>query len=107
MKPISDLGLLLKRAASLGVFGTKERSVIHLANGNGIGAVVTQQFDIADRVLDHGMVPIIEPEVNIKSPHRGAADRILLDELLDALETVQQPIMLKVSIPAEPGLFQP
>src|SRR4051812_22518528 len=67
MKPMPGLDALLTRAGGLGVFGTKERSVINLANREGIAAVVAQQFDIAGQVLDAGMVPIIEPEVNIKS----------------------------------------
>jgi fructose-bisphosphate aldolase class I len=109
MKPIPDLDSLLDRAKGLGVFGTKERSVINLANPDGIGAIVTQQFDVADEVLAAGMVPIIEPEVNIKSPERGAADHILLDELLAALEgdRAGAQVMLKLSLPEEPGLFQP
>jgi fructose-bisphosphate aldolase class I len=109
MKPIPDLDSLLERAKSLGVFGTKERSVINLANRDGIAAVVTQQFDVATEVLAHSMVPIIEPEVNIKSAERDAADRILLEELLAALDDMPegQQVMLKLSIPAQAGLFQP
>ncbi|MDQ3246200.1 MAG: fructose bisphosphate aldolase [Pseudomonadota bacterium] len=109
MKPISDLGSLLARAKDLGVFGTKERSVINLANGDGIGLIVTQQFDLADEVCAHGLVPIIEPEVNIKSPERAAADRILLAELLEALDSGGDgpKVMLKLSLPVEPNLFQP
>jgi fructose-bisphosphate aldolase, class I len=109
MKPMPQLESLLARAKALGMFGTKERSVINLANPQGIAAAVAQQFDVARQVLAHDMVPIIEPEVNIKSPERAAADRILLDELLkhlDALEEGQQ-VMLKLSIPAEAGLFEP
>jgi len=107
MKPIPDLESLLERAKSLGVFGTKERSVINLANPDGIAAIVTQQFDVADEVLAQGMVPIIEPEVNIRSPERDAADHILLEELLEALDGVQEPVMLKLSIPEQAGLFKP
>src|SRR3954471_18602310 len=80
MKPMPELTGLLERARQLGVFGTKERSVISLANPKGIAAVVRQQFDVARQVLGHGLVPIVEPEVNIKSPERDAADRILLEE---------------------------
>ncbi|HVL30520.1 MAG TPA: class I fructose-bisphosphate aldolase, partial [Sphingomicrobium sp.] len=108
MKPMPQLESLLARAKALGMFGTKERSVINLANPQGIAAAVAQQFDVARQVLANDMVPIIEPEVNIKSPERAAADRILLDELLkhlDALEEGQQ-VMLKLSIPAEAGLFE-
>jgi fructose-bisphosphate aldolase class I len=109
MKPIPELSGLLERAKSLGVFGTKERSVINLANRQGIAAVVAQQFDVARQVLGHGMVPIIEPEVNIKSPERDAADRILLEEILHKLDSIPggQRVMLKLSIPVEANLFEP
>ena len=109
MKPMAKLDALLSRAKSLGVFGTKERSVINLANREGIAAVVKQQFEVAQQVLAHGLMPIIEPEVNIKSPERDAADRILLDEILKQLDALpdDQQVMLKLSIPAEAGLFQP
>ncbi|HET9429281.1 MAG TPA: fructose bisphosphate aldolase [Allosphingosinicella sp.] len=109
MKPMPDLGALLSRAKSLGVFGTKERSVINLANRDGIAAIVGQQFEVARQVLDAGLVPIIEPEVNIKSPERAEADKILLDELLKALEALpgDDRVMLKLSLPTEAGLFDP
>ena len=109
MKPMPELDALLTRARSLGVFGTKERSVINLANREGIAAVVAQQFAVAKQVLSHGMMPIIEPEVNIKSTERDGADRILLEEILKQLDMLEdnQQVMLKLSIPAEAGLFQP
>jgi len=109
MKPMPGLDDLLIRAKGLGVFGTKERSVINLANREGIAAVVAQQFDVARQVLAHGMMPIIEPEVNIKSPERDAADRILLAEILKNLESIPEgaQVMLKLSLPAEAGLFRP
>jgi len=109
MKPNPGLDALLVRAKGLGVFGTKERSVINVANPAGIAAVVAQQFDVARQVLGHGMMPIIEPEVNIKSPSRDAADRLLLDQLIEHLDALPegQQVMLKLSIPAQPGLFQP
>jgi fructose-bisphosphate aldolase class I len=109
MKPMPELDALLDRAASLGVFGTKERSVINEANREGIATAVRQQFEVARQVLGHGLVPIIEPEVNIKSPSRDAADRILLEEILSALDGIAegQRVMLKLSIPAQPGLFEP
>jgi fructose-bisphosphate aldolase class I len=109
MKPMPELEALLTRARTLGVFGTKERSVINLANPEGIARVVAQQFEVARKVLGAGMVPIIEPEVNIKSPERAEADRILLDEILKHLESVpaSEQVMLKLSIPVEAGLFQP
>jgi fructose-bisphosphate aldolase class I len=107
MKPMPELDALLTRAKGLGVFGTKERSVINFANREGIAAVVRQQFEVAAQVLAHGLVPIIEPEVNIKSAERGAADAILLDELTKALDALpgDDRVMLKLSIPAKAGLF--
>ena len=109
MKPNPDLDILLHRAKGLGVFGTKERSVINLANREGIAAVVKQQFEIGSQVLAAGLMPIIEPEVNIKSPERAEADAILLDELLKALDALpaDQQVMLKLSLPVQPGLFDP
>ncbi|RYD66838.1 MAG: fructose-bisphosphate aldolase class I, partial [Sphingomonadales bacterium] len=109
MKPMPDLDALLTKARALGVFGTKERSVVNLANRDGIAAVVKQQFEIGAQVLSHGMMPIIEPEVNIKSPERAEADAILRDEILKALDALPegQQVMLKLSIPATPGLFDP
>jgi fructose-bisphosphate aldolase class I len=108
-KPMPELTGLLERAKQLGVCGTKKPSVINLANAEGIAAVVRQQFDVARQVLAHGLVPIIEPEVNIKSPERDAADRILLDEILKNLDAVPEGerVMLKLSIPAKAGLFMP
>src|SRR4029079_18733420 len=109
MKPMPELTGLLERARQLGVFGTKERSVIDLANRDGIAAVVAEQFDVAREVLGHGLVPIIEPEVNIKSPERDAADRLLLEEILTNLDGIPegQRGMLKLSIPEQPNLFAP
>lgn len=107
MKPVPELDALLSRAKGLGVFGTKERSVINLANREGIAAIVKQQFEVARQVLAHGLVPIIEPEVNIKSAERAEADAILLDELTKALDALPgtDKVMLKLSIPAKSGLF--
>lgn len=107
MKPMPELDALLARAKGLGVFGTKERSVINLANREGVAAVVKQQFEVARQVIAGGLMPIIEPEVNIKSPERAGADAILKDEILKALDamTGDDQVMLKLSLPAEPGLF--
>ena len=107
MKPMPDLDALLERGVQKGMFGTKERSVIHLANPTGIAEVVSQQFEVADQVLRHGLVPIIEPEVSIKSPERAQADEILRDEILRHLDRLPdgQEVMLKLSIPAKPGTF--
>ena len=107
MKPMPDLDTLLARAKALGVFGTKERSVVNLANRDGLAAVVAQQFEVAQQVLAHGLVPIIEPEVNIKSAERAEADAILRDEIVKALDVMpgDDKVMLKLSIPSEAGLF--
>lgn len=109
MKPMPELDALLARAKGLGVFGTKERSVINLANREGIAAVVAQQFDIGREVLAGGLMPIIEPEVNIKSAERAEADQILLEEILKNLDALSEgeQVMLKLSLPATPGLFDP
>jgi len=109
MKPMPELDGLLQRAKSLGVFGTKERSVINQANAAGIAVLVAQQFQVAKQVLAHGLMPIIEPEVNIKSADRAESDDLLLSAILDELDEIPdgQRVMLKLSIPAKPGLFQP
>ena len=107
MKPMPELDGLLARAKGLGVFGTKERSVVNLANREGIAAIVAQQFEVGRQVLAAGLMPILEPEVNIKSPERAEADAILRDEILKQLDamTGDDKVMLKLSIPAEAGLF--
>lgn len=109
MKPMPELEALCARAKAKGVFGTKMRSVINLANEQGIAAIVEQQFAEAKRILAAGLMPIIEPEVNIKSLERDAADRLLRDAILKALDTLPegQQVMLKLSIPAEANLFTP
>lgn len=108
MKPNPGLDDLCARAVAKGVFGTKMRSVVNLANPAGVKAIVEQQFAEAKRIAAHGLVPIIEPEVNIKSAERDAADRLLLNETLAALDAWDgAPVMLKLSLPTEAGLFQP
>ncbi|MEI4507998.1 fructose bisphosphate aldolase [Sphingopyxis sp. CCNWLW253] len=108
MKANPGLDALCERAVAKGVFGTKMRSVVNLANPVGIKAIVEQQFAEAARIAAHGLVPIIEPEVNIKSAERDAADRLLLKETLAALDAwTGAPVMLKLSLPTEAGLFQP
>ena len=109
MKPMPDLDALLERAVEKGIFGTKMRSVIELANPAGIAQVVGQQFEVANQIARHGLIPIIEPEVSIKSPERAAADEIVRDEILRHLDRLPEghEVMLKLSIPAKPGLFQP
>ncbi len=109
MKPMPELGALLEKSKKLGVFGTKERSVINSANREGIAAVVKQQFEVGRQVLAAGMVPMIEPEVNIKSETRSDCDQILLEEILKELDamTGDARVMLKLSLPVKPGLFDP
>ncbi|HOB14173.1 MAG TPA: fructose bisphosphate aldolase [Novosphingobium sp.] len=107
MKPMPELDALLEKSKALGVFGTKERSVINSANAEGIAAVVAQQFEVGKQVLAHGMMPIIEPEVNIKSETRSQCDAILLEEILKNLDALPegQQVMLKLSLPVVPGTF--
>ncbi|QJQ32896.1 fructose bisphosphate aldolase [Sphingomonas lacunae] len=109
MKPMPELDALLTKAKALGVYGTKERSVINSANREGIAAVVKQQFEVGAQVLAHGMMPMIEPEVNIKSETRAECDTILLEEILKNLDSVPegQQVMLKLSLPVVPGTFDP
>jgi fructose-bisphosphate aldolase class I len=107
MKPMPDLYALLERAKALGVFGTKERSVINSANPAGIAKIVKQQFDVGREVLAGGLMPILEPEVNIKSPTRGECDLILRAEILKQLDALPagEQVMLKLSLPVVPGTF--
>jgi len=109
MKPIAGLDELLARAVKLGIFGTKMRSTINLANGTGIAAIAKQQFDLANQIAGHGLMPILEPEVLIKSPEKAAAEALLREELtkgLDALPAGRQ-VMLKVTIPDVPDFYAP
>lgn len=108
MKPIPDLDEQCKNAVAKGMFGTKMRSVINKANAEGIAANVAQQFAFGKQILSHGLVPIIEPEVNIKSDERAECDRILLGELAKQLDALgeDQRVMLKLSIPVEPNLYK-
>lgn len=107
MKPMPELDALLAKSKALGVFGTKERSVINLANREGIAAIVQQQIAIGLQVLAGGLVPMLEPEINIKSPEREEADAILLDELTKALDAMpgNEKVMLKLSLPVTSGHF--
>ncbi|MBW8836228.1 MAG: fructose bisphosphate aldolase [Burkholderia sp.] len=109
MKPIPGLDRLLDRAAGLNIFGTKMRSVVNLASPRGIAAIAEQQFVFGEQIAAHGLVPILEPEVLLKSPERAAAEDILLAELrkgLDALPS-HRNVMLKLTIPARPDLYAP
>lgn len=107
MKPMPGLDDLLARAVEKGIFGTKERSVIHEANEAGIEAVVAQQFDVARQVCAAGLVPIIEPEVNIHSESKAEAETMLhaaLARHLDALSP-DEKVMLKLTLPDQAGLY--
>jgi len=108
MKPIPELGARIAAANKHGVFGTKMRSVINLANSSGIDAVVKQQFDIGKEIIAGGLVPIIEPEVSIKSPQKAEAEEILKKSLLDYANSLSgdQNIMLKLSIPTKANLYK-
>ena len=107
MKPIPGLDALLGRAVKAGIFGTKMRSVINLASQAGIAANVAQQFEIGAQISAHGLMPILEPEVSIKSPDKAGAEAILVKELtagLDALPAGRQ-VMLKLTIPTQADLY--
>ena len=108
MKPMPELDALLERAKALGVFGTKERSVINAADPGGIAAVVAQQFEVGRQVLAHGMMPIIEPEYSIKAPDRAEGEEMLKDEILKQLGALPdgQQVMLKLSIPIVPNFYR-
>jgi fructose-bisphosphate aldolase, class I len=107
MRPMPELAALSTRATKLGVFGTKMRSVINLASQDGIAAITAQQFAVAAEIAEHGLMPIIEPEVSIKSPDKAGAEAILCAELtkhLDALPAGRR-VMLKLTIPDVPDLY--
>lgn len=107
MKPMPELDALLAKAKQHGIFGTKMRSVIKLANEKGIAAVVAQQFAVGRQILAAGLVPIIEPEVDINSPEKAKAEAILKREILAELakQPVDQPIMLKLTLPDQDGFY--
>lgn len=108
MKPMPELDSLLDRAKAVDVFGTKERSVIKLANPAGIKAVVKQQFDVGKQVISHGLVPIIEPEVDIHSAEKSEAEAILKAEILKELDGLNEDqfVMLKLTLPNEANFYQ-
>lgn len=107
MKPIPGLNALLERAAAAGVFGTKMRSVIGKASASGIAKVVEQQFEVAETILSHGLIPIIEPEVTINIPDKQACEDILKAEILKNLAALpkDQKVMLKLTIPERPNHY--
>jgi len=109
MKPMPDLDPLLARAVKLNVFGTKMRSVINLASKDGVAAIAKQQFEVGEQIAKHGLVPILEPEISIKSPDKAGAEAILLAELskgLDALPTGRK-VMFKLTLPEVPDFYMP
>ncbi len=107
MKPNPDLDALLARAAKLGIFGTKMRSVIKMANPVGITAVVRQQFEVGRQILRAGLIPIIEPEVDIHSSQKAQAEVLLKAALLEELrvQPTDQPIILKLTLPEIDGFY--
>ena len=109
MKPMPELESLLERATAAGIFGTKMRSVINRADNTGIEENVSQQFEIGQTILGYGLVPIIEPEVNIKIEDKAEAEEILLENLTKHLDALQgeQKVMLKLTLPEKANLYSP
>jgi fructose-bisphosphate aldolase class I len=108
MKPIDGLAELLERAVAKHMFGTKMRSVIKLANPAGVDAVVDQQFDIGAQIVAAGLVPIIEPEIDIHSPEKAEAEALLRTAILRRLDALgpEELVMLKLTLPEEDGFYQ-
>ena len=108
MKPMPGLDQLLERGAKRSMFGTKERSVIKLASPKGVDAIAAQQFDVGAQVLRHGLVPILEPEIDIHSPEKAEAEELLKQALLSGLERVPdgQQLMFKLTLPETDGFYQ-
>jgi len=109
MKPIPGLDTLLTRAVKLGVFGTKMRSVINLASNPGIAAIVAQQFEVGGQISAHGLMPIIEPEISIKSPDKAACEALLRDAILGRLDALPKgtQVMLKLTLPETADFYMP
>ena len=109
MKPMPGLDALLKRAVGLGVFGTKMRSVINLASKPGIAAIVAQQFEVAHQISAHGLMPIVEPEISIKSPDKAGCEALLRDALLGRLDALPKgaQVMLKLTLPEAADFYMP
>jgi fructose-bisphosphate aldolase class I len=109
MKPMPDLDPLLARAVKLGVYGTKMRSVIDLASKAGIAAIVRQQFEVGEQIAKHGLMPILEPEISIKSPEKAGAEAILLAELTKGLNALPagRKVMFKLTLPEKPDFYAP
>jgi fructose-bisphosphate aldolase class I len=109
MKPIPGLDALLERAVKLGIFGTKMRSVINLSSQSGIAAIAKQQFELGAQIAAHGLMPILEPEVLIKSPDKAGAEAILRAELTKGLDALPDgsSVMLKLTIPEIADFYRP
>ena len=109
MKPMPELDALLERAVAKNIFGTKMRSVVNAANADGIEAIVAQQFKVGFQILGHGLMPILEPEVNIKIADKAEAEQMLLEAIQRHLDTVPEgkQVMLKLSIPTVANLYKP
>jgi fructose-bisphosphate aldolase class I len=107
MKPMPELGALLTKAKAAGIFGTKERSVINSANADGITSIVAQQFEVAQTVIAAGLIPIIEPEVNINAPDKAQAEDMLRDAIAQSVAAIPagQQVMLKLTIPESAGQY--
>jgi fructose-bisphosphate aldolase, class I len=108
MKPMPGLDSLLARARDKGVFGTKMRSVIKLADQDGIRAIAEQQFEVGRQILDAGLMPILEPEIDIRSPQKAEAEGLLRDSLLSGLDSIpdDRMVMFKLTLPESDGFYQ-
>ncbi len=108
MKPMPNLDALCEKAVSKGIFGTKMRSTINAANVSGIAANVEQQFQIAGQISNHGLMPIIEPEINIAIPDKAEAEHMLRAQLINALDALPdgRQVMLKLSLPSQPDYYR-
>jgi fructose-bisphosphate aldolase, class I len=108
MKPMPELDRLLDRAKEKGIFGTKMRSVVKLADPAGVQAIAEQQFEIGRQILDAGLVPILEPEIDIKSPEKREAEDLLREQLLAGLDGIgdDQVVMFKLTLPEEDDLYR-
>jgi len=108
MKPMPDLDALLEKASAKGIFGTKMRSVIKQAQADGIKAIAAQQFEIGRRICDAGLVPIIEPEVDIHCPDKAAAETLLESAIMNELNQLgaDQLVMLKLTLPEQDNLYK-
>jgi fructose-bisphosphate aldolase, class I len=107
MKPIPGLATLLNKAKSNRIFGTKERSLIHQANADGIRQIIAQQFELASQIIEAGLAPIIEPEVSIKSPDKAQAEELLKESILEKLNQLaaDELVLLKLTLPEKSGFY--